>query len=113
MATASNPYATPSAMPSPMATSPQPTTGDATGGLIPYKNPQALTAYYLGIFSLVIPFMGIASLILGCKGLQARKKNKAIKGSAHAVIGIGCGGFSSLLWGAIVIALLVSWLSQR
>ena len=28
-----------------------PSEGDATGGIIPYKNPKALIAYYLGIFS--------------------------------------------------------------
>lgn len=32
--------------------------GDHTGGVIPYKNPQALTAYYLAVASL-IPCIGI------------------------------------------------------
>ena len=27
--------------------------GDATGGVIPYKNVPALVAYYLGVFSLI------------------------------------------------------------
>ena len=31
---------------------------DATGGLIPYKNPHALIAYYLGLFSL-FPCLGL------------------------------------------------------
>ena len=31
---------------------------DSTGGVIPYKNPPALIAYYLGIFSL-LPCIGI------------------------------------------------------
>jgi len=34
------------------------TAGDNTGGLIPYKNPKALIAYYLGIFSL-FPLLGL------------------------------------------------------
>jgi len=33
------------------AETPRPNEGDATGGIIPYKNPKALIAYYLGIFS--------------------------------------------------------------
>src|SRR5262245_8078004 len=41
---------------------------DATGGIIPYKNPHALTAYYLGLFSIIplIGFiLGIVALALG------------------------------------------------
>ena len=30
---------------------------DATGGVIPYENPRALTAYYLAVFAL-IPCIG-------------------------------------------------------
>jgi hypothetical protein len=77
--------------------------GDATGGIIPYKNPHALIAYYLGIVSLLpligVPF-GIASIILGFIGLSRRKANPVIKGSVHAWIGIIC-GFLSLLCGSI------------
>ncbi len=40
--------------------------GDATGGLIPYKNPPALIGYYFGIFSL-IPGLG---LVLGAIGVR-------------------------------------------
>ena len=36
--------------------------GDATGGIIPYKNGPALMAYYLGIFSL-IPCLGLVLAI--------------------------------------------------
>jgi hypothetical protein len=32
--------------------------GDATGGIIPYKNPSALIAYYCGLFSL-FPILGV------------------------------------------------------
>ena len=32
--------------------------GDATGGVIPYKNLPALLAYYLGMFSLVLSVFG-------------------------------------------------------
>ena len=58
--------------------------GDSTGGLIPYKNPHALIAYYLGIaalFPLVgVPF-GIAAIILGISGLRKRRENQTASGT--------------------------------
>jgi hypothetical protein len=92
--------------------------GDATGGLIPYKNPHALIAYYLGLFSL-FPVLGlllaIPAFVLGIIGLRNRNRNPAIKGSVHAWIGIVMGGFMTLIWGAatvmIIIGIVVS--SQR
>ena len=38
--------------------------GDATGGLIPYKNPKALAAYYCGVFGLISCF-----ILLGIFGI--------------------------------------------
>lgn len=74
--------------------------GDATGGIIPYKNPRALIAYYLGLFSL-IPVLGLllgaAAVPLGISGLRKRKKNPLIRGSVHAWIGIVFGGCSVLV----------------
>jgi hypothetical protein len=84
--------------------------GDATGGVIPYKNPHALIAYYLGIISLLpligIPF-GVASVILGFMGLSRRKKNPVIKGSVHAWIGIVCGMLSLLCGGGLLVSRFV------
>ncbi len=84
--------------------------GDVTGGLIPYKNPKALIAYYLGIFS-GIPLIGlpigIAAVVLGVLGLRARNRNPVIKGSIHAGIGIGCGLLFALLWGVAVVVMIV------
>lgn len=75
--------------------------GDSTGGLIPYKNPSALIAYYLGLLSLIpcvgLP-VGIAALVLGIIGLKNRNANPAIKGSVHAWIGIVLGGVMSIIW---------------
>ena len=85
--------------------------GDATGGLIPYKNPKALIAYYLGIASglpLIGLPLGIAAFVLGILGLRARKENPVIKGSAHAWIGIGCGGIFTLPWGALIVITIAS-----
>jgi len=86
--------------------------GDSTGGLIPYKNPHALIAYYLGLFSL-FPYLGlllaIPAFILGIMGLQKVKKNPAIRGTVHAWIGIVMGGLMTVVWSAaIVFALLAA-----
>jgi hypothetical protein len=89
--------------------------GDATGGVIPYKNPKALIAYYLGILSglPLIGFpMGIIALVLGVQGLQARSKNPAIKGSVHAWIGIGCGGVFAILWGFLGAVIVIGLLAR-
>jgi hypothetical protein len=76
---------------------PLPQTGDATGGVIPYKNPHALTSYYLGVFS-IIPLIGLVlgciAVPLGISGLRKRKQNPLIRGTAHAWIGISLGSLS-------------------
>jgi uncharacterized membrane protein HdeD (DUF308 family) len=83
--------------------------GDATGGIIPYKNPHALTAYYLGVFS-IFPvlgfFFGVAAIALGVSGLKQRKRNPVIRGSVHAWIGIVCGSLSVVVH-VLLVALLV------
>lgn len=85
--------------------------GDATGGLIPYKNPKALISYYLGIVALLpiigFPF-GIASMVLGILGLKARKANPVIKGSVHAWIGILFGLFSVVFYGLAIVGMIVA-----
>ena len=86
-------------------------TGDATGGVIPYKNPAALTAYYLGLFGL-FPCLGLVlsvpAFILGIIGLRQRKRNPQSKGSVHAWIGIIMGGVCTVChligWFAIAAA---------
>jgi hypothetical protein len=92
------------------------TEGDATGGVIPYKNPKALIAYYFGILSglpvIGLPF-GIAAFVLGVMGLRARQRNPIIKGSIHAGIGIGCGAFFTLLWTAAIVITVVALLTNK
>lgn len=88
--------------------------GDATGGVIPYKNPPALIAYYLGLFSLfpcIGLFLAIPALILGIIGLKKRAANPAIKGSAHAWIGIVMGGLMTLVWGAAWILGIITMIA--
>ena len=83
--------------------------GDATGGLIPYKNAPALIAYYVSLLSLLpilgLPF-GIAAFILGVIGLKKRAANPVIKGAAHAWIGIILGGGTTILWIGALVSLI-------
>ena len=76
---------------------------DATGGLIPYKNPYALAGYYLSIFSM-IPFVGIplgvAGIICGIVGVRRRNRNPMVRGTAHA--------WFAILFSALVILIQVS-----
>jgi serine/threonine protein kinase len=84
--------------------------GDATGGVIPYKNPPALIAYYCGVFSL-IPIIGIIvgipGIILGVVGLWRSRANPPIKGAVHAWIGIILGGLATMLWGGLISLLVM------
>lgn len=110
-----NPFSAPLAAPAgPLGDPTQ--TGDATGGLIPYKNPHALIAYYLGILALLpvlgLP-VGIASLTLGIMGLRRRKANPVIKGSVHAIIGIIGGVFGILCGGVVIVAIVIAFLGER
>jgi hypothetical protein len=83
---------------------------DPMSGIIPYKNPAALTAYYLGLFSL-LPLVGlllaIPAFILGIVGFRKRLKNPKCKGAVHAWIGIVMGGLFTLIWGGLAILMVV------
>ena len=89
--------------------------GDATGGIIPYKNGPALMAYYLGIFSL-IPCIGlvlaIPAFVLGIMGLRKRNQNPAVKGTCHAWIGIIMGGLFTLIWGGTLVFVIIDQLAN-
>ncbi|MCL6503442.1 MAG: hypothetical protein K6T86_12205 [Pirellulales bacterium] len=84
---------------------------DATGGLIPYKNPRALLAYYLGIVAMMpligLPF-GIAAYLLGRKGLREAQAHPEVRGRVHAWIGILLGGGSAMVWTLVLLLILVS-----
>lgn len=84
---------------------------DSTGGIIPYKNPHALIAYYLGLFSL-FPLLGfflaVPALVLGIMGLRNRSRNPKIRGAAHAWIGIIMGGLMTFLWGGMILLLIAT-----
>jgi hypothetical protein len=75
--------------------------GDATGGVIPYKNPTALTAYYCGVFGLISCFLllgvfGIVPIILGVLGLRHARRHPESRGQAHAIVGIVLGSVELL-----------------
>jgi len=69
------------------------------GGLIPVRNPAALWAYYLGVFSLLPCFpIGIAAFICGLYGLRRVRENPRVHGRVHAWVGVILGGICGLLW---------------
>jgi hypothetical protein len=101
----SNPYQSPQ---TPPGMNPgQSGQGDATGGLIPYKNGPALAAYYIGIGSLLCCPAGIIAVVLGIMGLQKRAREPEVKGSVHAWIGIILGSITTL---GFIIGLLLGLL---
>ena len=85
--------------------------GDATGGLIPYKNGPALTSYYLGIFS-IIPFLGLLLALvevpLGIAGIKKYKKQPVVRGVVHAWVGIIAGSLSILGHLAVLILIVMA-----
>lgn len=108
----SNPFESPQFAPPPP---PPPGQGDATGGVIPYKNLPALIGYYLGILGLLCCFaglpVGLVALILGIMGLRKRAQQPEVKGSVHAWIAIVCGtiGFlGSILFAIVIITAIVA-----
>lgn len=76
--------------------------------VVPYKNPKALIAYYLAIFSLIpclgLP-LGIAAFVLGLLGRKAAQAHPHHHGTVHAWIGIVLGGLCGL--GNLVILILM------
>ncbi len=81
-------------------------TPDATGGVIPYKNPTALIAYYLGVFGL-IPVLGLplalGAVIMGIVGLRQRALKRAYGGLVHACVGIVLGVVSMGYHGVAIL----------
>jgi hypothetical protein len=87
-------------------------TGDNTGGVIPFKNPQALISYYVGLFSLIPVFglfMGPAAVILGVLGLKYAKRHPIVKGQVHAWVGIVCGGFWTIVYWGLLFAMVMAF----
>jgi len=82
--------------------------------VVPYKNTQALAAYYCAVFAL-IPCVGIilgyVALVLGILGLKYAKAHPEAHGKVHAWIGVILGGlcgigYTLLILIPVVLALL-------
>lgn len=85
-------------------------TDGTLGGLIPYRNPLALTGYYMGVFSL-IPCAGLAlgptALVLGILGIQHRNKHPKAGGLGHAITAIVLGSITTLgNWGLLGLGVI-------
>ena len=82
--------------------------GDKTT-MIPYQNPRALAAYYLGIFSM-IPILGLllapVAIIMGILGLRKARAGSQAKGGVHAAIGVILGALS-LIYNPLLIGVLL------
>ena len=81
-------------------------------GVIPYRNPQALIGYYLGVFSLV-PFFGLvlgpAAVILGAIGFRKGQRQPTSRGKVHAWVAIILGAITSIgNLGVLILALAAS-----
>jgi hypothetical protein len=109
----SNPYEPPPQLPLEPR---RPGEGDATGGLIPYKNGPALTAYYLSILTIlccITPLpLGIIPVVLGVMGLRKRAREPEVKGSVHAWIGIVLGGASAFCSVIVIFSLIAAFLNR-
>ncbi len=91
---------------------------DGTGGLIPYKNPKALAAYYCGVFGLISCFLmlgifGILPIVFGVQGLKYAKLHPEAKGQAHAIIGIVLGTLEVLTFLAVIVVIIVSIATKK
>jgi hypothetical protein len=80
---------------------------DPVETFIPYKNPLALIAYYVGVFA-VIPCAGLllgpAALILGILGIRYRNKHATAGGLGHAITGVVLGSLTTLAnWGFVLV----------
>lgn len=87
---------------------------DATGGLIPYKNPKALIGYYLGIASLlgvvlwgVGILISVPALVLGILGIRAYKRDERVRGVGHAWTAIILGGLFTVLHAGLIVLFVI------
>ena len=99
--------------PPPVGATPSPS-GDAFEGLVPYRNPKALAAYYLAVFSL-IPGLGLLlgglALVLGILRLRLTRAQRQVRGGTHAWVGIILGGLCFLANLFVLVMLLVATLA--
>jgi hypothetical protein len=84
---------------------------ESLSALIPTKNPKALFAYYVGVFSLIPCFgflLGPIAAILGVLGLRAIRENSSLPGKAHAWVGIVLGTLVFLAHSILLVLILMN-----
>jgi len=75
--------------------------------LIPYKNTAALTAYYLGVFSIVCGLiLGPPALILGIMGVKYANQHLEARGKVHAWVGITLGSLMTLINVTLIVSVI-------
>lgn len=77
-----------------------------TGRALQRAQPPALIAYYCGVFSILL-FPAPFALILGIIGLNKIKREPALPGKAHAIVGIVLGSIFGLLWLGLILLAVV------
>jgi hypothetical protein len=90
--------------------------GDATGGLIPYKNPTALIGYYCGVFGLIpgISFvLAPTAMVLGLLGLRYVNRYPTARGTGHAITALILGGLSCLGYYGACLFVVISAIMAR
>ena len=105
--------------PSSPADTPQHSEGDATGGLIPYKNKHALIGYYMsvgGLIMMCIPVLGliytISVVVIGIKGLKNAKANPHVKGQVHCWVAIIGGSLETLVTLILSVLFAIGFLTE-
>ncbi|MEA4862328.1 hypothetical protein SDC9_167410 [bioreactor metagenome] len=79
------------------ASGPQPVVVDDGSVFFP-NNRDAVWSYYLGVGSLLcIPFLGVAAIWLGVRGIREARRNPQAKGAIHAWVGIILGSLSTIV----------------
>ena len=79
--------------------------------LIPGKNPMAIVAYYLGIFSLIPCFglvLGLPAIVCGILGLIHAGSRPDIEGQGHAIAGIAMGIIAPFAWAGLFYLVWIS-----
>ena len=84
--------------------------------VVPYKNTQALAAYYCAVFAL-IPCVGVIlgyiALVLGILGLKYAKAHPEAHGKVHAWIGVILGGLCGIGYTLLIAIPIVTALMGK
>lgn len=72
------------------------------------KNTAAVTAYYLGVFSLFCFLISIPAVIFGILGLIHAKEKPELRGVYHAWFGIISGSIGTVLWIVLLFTIFVA-----